>query len=237
MGFMKYLSTALAVSQQPSIEPASVTNHFRLEVWLKNSPLNRQSISWFRASGGQAEGFFGINIVAPGMPTPEKDVATFIRDTANPESLFMAFPSKSTEADEGERRTNVVVHEAGMLVSGVKIPTKDFPAFEGNFSMDYFTNWPDKKSYDFLQFQPPGIIFGMSGSSISNSRLTPKPLGTFLGCPRELNGKRKIYQLYAMTPAFHRGGCITLDWLIAEDVKLHSTHDVDFEEFTSHELL
>ncbi|KAH8657496.1 hypothetical protein BGZ60DRAFT_434460 [Tricladium varicosporioides] len=220
MGFMKYLSTALAISQQPSIEPASIKNHFRLEVWLKNSPLNRQSISWYRASGGQAEGFFGINVIAPGVPMPEKDVATFIRDTANPESLFMSTPSKSTGEKEEERITNVVVHETGILVSGVKVPTKGFPVFEGNFSMDYFTNWPDKKSYDFLQFQPPGIIFG-----------------TFLGCPRELTDKRKIYQLYAMTPAFHRGGCITLDWLVAEDIKLHNAHDAGFDEFTSHELL
>jgi hypothetical protein len=42
--------------------------------------------------------------------------------------------------------------------------------------------------------------------------------GTFLACPTEFEGK-KIYQLHTMTPYFHHGGCVTLDWLVLNKVK------------------
>jgi hypothetical protein len=59
--------------------------------------------------------------------------------------------------------------------------------------------------------------------------------GVFLACPDIIGGK-KGYLLYAMTLAFKRGGCITLDWLVYKDLKESGVEEV-FSNIGRHERL
>ena len=88
-----------------------------------------------------------------------------MRNTAFPECLF--FLPQNSEKETGEI-SPVFVQATGELLSDSRLvrgpPDTDYdlPTYTGNFKTVSFTNWPDKKDYDALEFLPPG--FGAGGS-------------------------------------------------------------------------
>ena len=105
--------------------------------------------------------------------------------------------------------------------------------YTGNFSTVDFTYWPDRKTYEALELEPPGFIQGKDLTLVWRVVWIMVDLfaGIFLSCPGCVGGKR--YVLYAMTPTFQCGGCITLDRLVYKgrgDDADQVTSDIDGHE-------
>ncbi|KAH7417053.1 hypothetical protein BKA64DRAFT_656842 [Cadophora sp. MPI-SDFR-AT-0126] len=195
MGLMTYFSSFLLASQTVVPLHAS-TRNFTLQVWLDNFPLNHQYISWFPIPDKPGRGYFGIPIRSPAEPLPLEDRAVFAINSSSPGSL--SFSSLKL----GDQRNVVFVQQSGEVEFGAEIPVEFFKPYTRNFTTVDFTHWPDLETIHALDFTPPELILGM-----------------FLACPRELgDGKEKGYRLMAMTRMFKHPGCITLDWLVQEDL-------------------
>ncbi|KAK0118905.1 hypothetical protein ONS96_011982 [Cadophora gregata f. sp. sojae] len=128
-------------------------------------------------------------------------------NSPSPGSLFFS----STKL--GNQNNFVFVQQSGEVEYGAEIPVEFFAPYMGNFTTVDFTHWPDLETIHALDFTPPELVLGM-----------------FLACPRELgHGKEKGYRLMAMTRMFRHPGCITLDWLVQEDIKEESIDSGDSE--------
>ncbi|PMD51959.1 uncharacterized protein K444DRAFT_669634 [Hyaloscypha bicolor E] len=153
------------------VEPAA-RQTFTLEVWLDNSPLNHQAVSRYPTSA--KTGYVGIEIRSPSEPLPSEDHAA-VRDSSFPESLFFTSSTNSSRS-KGEYADVVFVQQWGEIqyareVPGEGSPIQELP-FTGNFSTVDFTYWPDRKTYEALEFEPPRFIQGI-----------------FLACPGTVGGK------------------------------------------------
>ncbi|KAL5320684.1 hypothetical protein ACEPPN_011494 [Leptodophora sp. 'Broadleaf-Isolate-01'] len=200
MGFMTYLSSFLLASQSP-ISSSSSIRSFTLQVWLDESPLNHQFVSWFPISDANkpGQGYFGVPIRSPAEPLPVEDRAVFTIDSASPGTLSFS-KGRNERKSKGKSESNVVfVQQSGEVEYGTEVPVEFFKPYTGNFSTVDFTHWPDLETIYALDFTPPELV---------------------LACPRELgDGREKGYQLMAMTRMFKHPGCITLDWLVQTDIK------------------
>ncbi|EKD19347.1 hypothetical protein MBM_02584 [Drepanopeziza brunnea f. sp. 'multigermtubi' MB_m1] len=204
MGLMTYISSLLLASQPTTQFQSSTAQNFTLQVWLNNSPLNQQSVSWFPNPDFEKPGFFGIPIRSPADPLPVGDRAIFVRDRDFPDSLFFAEPDSQIN--------KVFVQASGEVEYAVDLPTEFFKPYTGNFSTVDYTHWPDLETIHVLDFEPPGFV-----------------LGVWLACPRDL-GVEKGYQLLAMTPMFKHAGCITLDWLVMREIEAERVADPEVAE-------
>lgn len=88
----------------------------------------------------------------------------FVRDTSFPESLFFISSLQSPNS-RGRDADVVFVQQWGEIqyasdVPGEGGPIEELP-FTGNFSTIDFTYWPDRKTYEALEFEPPGFVMGM----------------------------------------------------------------------------
>ncbi|KAH7364465.1 hypothetical protein BKA65DRAFT_491418 [Rhexocercosporidium sp. MPI-PUGE-AT-0058] len=201
MGLMTYFSSFLA--SQSSLSSTSSIRSFTVQVWLDESPLNHQFVSWYPIfdPNKPGQGYFGIPIRAPAEPLPVEDRAVFTIDSASPGTL--SFSNGSFQSGSENKSNLVFVQQSGEVEYGAELPIEFFKPYTGNFSTVDFKHWPDLETIHALVFTPPELIVGM-----------------FLACPRELGkGKEKGYRLMAMTRMFRHPGCITLDWLVQTDIK------------------
>jgi len=243
---MTYFSTFLFASQTVVPSHAS-TRNFTLQVWLDNFPLNHQYVSWFPipekpvsllpstlyipTNHTQGRGYFGIPIRSPAEPLPTEGRAVFIINSSSPGTLSFSSPKLKSQSNA------VFVQQSGEVEYGAEIPVEFFKPYTGNFTTVDFTHWPDLETIHALDFTPPELILGKLLSFLyeftlnalfpylslcmlfANACLIHQPTGMFLACPRELgDGKEKGYRLMAMTHMFRHPGCITLDWLVQEDI-------------------
>jgi hypothetical protein len=109
-----------------------------------------------------SQGYFGIEIRGPNEPIHDEKRAIFTRNSSHPESLFFQRPGKTSNTDDFEEMT-VIVKPDGAVTYCSPPPWngyKDLKPYMGNFSTDYFTYWPDRKSYDNVDWQVPGSSVG-----------------------------------------------------------------------------
>ncbi|KAI9053605.1 hypothetical protein LZ554_002559 [Drepanopeziza brunnea f. sp. 'monogermtubi'] len=150
MELMAYISSLLLASKPTTHFESSTAQNFTLQVWLDNSPLNQQSVSWFPNPDSEKPGFFGIPIRSPADPLPVGDRAILVRDSDFPDSLFFAEPDSQIN--------KVFVQASGEVEYAVDLPTEFFKPYTGNFSTVDYTHWPDLETIHVLEFEPPGFI-------------------------------------------------------------------------------
>jgi hypothetical protein len=86
-----------------------------------------------------------------------------MRDNSLPESLFFLSSTKSSDS-RGKEAGVVFVQQWGDIQYATEVPGEGGPIqeqpFTGNFSIIDFTYWPDRKTYEALEFEPPGFVQG-----------------------------------------------------------------------------
>jgi hypothetical protein len=89
-----------------------------------------------------------------------------VRDSLYPESLFFQAPTTSSESEKGKTYA-VFVQPTGEIQCASEVPGTGEPIEEQPFTRNFrtidFTYWPDKKTYQALEFEPPGFVWGMLG--------------------------------------------------------------------------
>jgi len=110
-----------------------------------------------------------MEIRSPSEPLPSKDHATFVRDSSFPESLFFQESPPATSDFESTPTNVVFVQPWGEIRYACEVPGQGGPIeespFTGNFSTVDFTYWPDRKTYEALEFEPPGFVQGVLNST------------------------------------------------------------------------
>lgn len=175
MGLMTYLSSFLLASQS-TLPSSSTTKSFTVQVWLDESPLNHQFVSWFPILNSnvpasppkhstllhsltnrtQGQGYFGIPIRSPAELLPAKDRAIFTIDNSSPGTLSFS------KTDSGSESNVVFVQQSGEVEYGPEVPVEFFKPYAGNFTTVDFTHWPDLETINALDFTPPEFVLGKS---------------------------------------------------------------------------
>lgn len=153
-----------------------------------------------KSTTDKRKGYFGIAIRDTSNPVQTQERAVFITESSSPGSLF--FVPSGNISDTENRQVVFLRNANGELDYAVQAPGLPFIIHTDVFDTTYFAP-PASTALPALDIQLPSREYGL-----------------FLACPRKLGEKReKGYGIYAMTPAFKYGGCITLDYLAQKDVE------------------